>query len=123
MPNSNTSETTVNFESLDEDGLGDESEGGNFLQDTVVGGLVERDGVLGLILDLSLGPLLFLGGFSSRGGCGGFGFSLESETKKKRSANGLSRHGSCNPAIIGRESVDGGWDRYGGWLQRATGEK
>lgn len=64
MADRNTGKAAVDFETLDEDGLGDEAEGGDFLEDAVVCGLVERDGVLGLILDLSLGPLLFLCGLS-----------------------------------------------------------
>lgn len=75
VPDGNASQRAVDLETLDEDALGDELEGGDFLQDTVVGSLVEGDGVLGLILDLSLGPLLLLGGFSSRGD-DGFGFGL-----------------------------------------------
>ena len=65
MADRNTGERAVDFETLDEDGLGDVSEGGDFLKDTVVGGLVKGDGVLGLVLDLSLGPLLLLGGFTA----------------------------------------------------------
>jgi hypothetical protein len=65
MPNSDTCQATVDFETLDEDTLADEFEGGDFLQDTVIGGFVEADCVLGLILDLSLRPLLLFGGFSS----------------------------------------------------------
>lgn len=62
---SNTGETAVNLETFDEDGLGDVSEGRDFLEDTVVGGLVKGDGVLGLVLDLSLGPLLLLCGLAA----------------------------------------------------------
>ena len=50
----------VDLQPLDEDGLADEAEGRDLLQDTVVGGLVEDDGVLRLVLDLALGPLLLL---------------------------------------------------------------
>jgi hypothetical protein len=49
-----SSETAINLKSLYEDALGDESEGWRFLEDTVVGGLVQGDGVLCLVLDLSL---------------------------------------------------------------------
>ena len=65
VANCDTGKAAVDFETFDEDGLGDETEGGDFLEDTVVGSLVERDGVLGLILDLSLGPLLLLCGLAS----------------------------------------------------------
>lgn len=80
MANSNTSQTAVNLETLDEDALADEFEGGDFLQDTVIGGFVEADRVYGLILDFSLRPLLLLCGFSSttRGGCC-FCFGLRTE--------------------------------------------
>jgi hypothetical protein len=80
MPDSNASQAAVDFEALDENALADEFEGGDFLQDTVVGGLVEDDGVLGLVLDLSLGPLLLLRGFTTAGGSGGcFCFGLWEE--------------------------------------------
>ena len=71
----NASQAAVNFKAFDEDALADELEGGGFLQDAIVGSLVEDNGVLSLIFDLSLGPLLLLCGFSSRGD-GGFGFGL-----------------------------------------------
>lgn len=61
MPDSDTGQRAIDFQTLDEDALADEFEGGDFLHDTVKGGLVEADGVLGLILDLALGPLLLLG--------------------------------------------------------------
>jgi len=71
MPDGDTSQTSIDFQPLDEDALADESEGGNFLHYTVVGGLVKNDGMLGLILDLSLRPLFFLCGFATArgGGC------------------------------------------------------
>ena len=77
VADSNAGQAAVNFETLNEDALADELEGGDFLQDTVVGGLVEGDSVLGLVLDLALGPLLLLGGFSAaRCGWGSFCFGL-----------------------------------------------
>lgn len=63
MSNSNPCQTPIDLESLDEDALADKFEGGNLLYDTVVCGLVKGDGVLRLILDFSLGPLLLLCGF------------------------------------------------------------
>lgn len=60
MSDSNARQAAVNFETFDEDALADEFEGGDFLHDTVVGDFVESNGVLGLILDLSLRPLLLL---------------------------------------------------------------
>ena len=60
----------VHTQTLDEDRLRDEAEGGDLLQNTVVGRLVEDDGVLGLVLDLSLGPLLLLCGLAAAGGRG-----------------------------------------------------
>ena len=44
---------TVDLHSVDEDGLGDELEGGDFLEDSVVDDLVADDGVVGLVLYLS----------------------------------------------------------------------
>ena len=66
----NPSQRAVDLEPLDEDALRDETEGGDFLNDTVVQGLVERDGVLGLVLDLALGPLLLLGSLAAARRCG-----------------------------------------------------
>jgi len=63
MPDCNPSKTTIDLEPLDEDTLGDESEGWGFLEDTIIGGLVKGDGVLRLVLDLSFRPLLLLCGF------------------------------------------------------------
>ncbi len=54
MANSDTSQTAVDLESFNEDALADEFEGRDFLQDAVIGSLVEVDRVLGLVLDLSL---------------------------------------------------------------------
>lgn len=65
MSDGHASQTTVDLESLDEDALADEAEGGDFLHDTLVCRLVKHDGVLGLVLDFTLGPLLLLGGFST----------------------------------------------------------
>jgi len=83
---SKSCKTAVDFEPLNEDTLGDETESGNFLYDTVVGGLVDVDNVLGLVLDFSLGPLLLLGSFSATGGRRGFCLGLECEDL--RSAKG-----------------------------------
>lgn len=66
MSDSHAGQTTVDLESLNEDALADEAEGGNLLHDAVVCWFVEHDGVLGLVLDFALGPLLLLGGFSAR---------------------------------------------------------
>lgn len=65
MSDSNPCQAPVYLQSLDEDALADEAEGGNFLHDTVVGGLVKDDGVLSLVLDLSLGPLLLFRGLAA----------------------------------------------------------
>jgi len=54
MPDCNPSKTTVDFESLDEDTLGDESESRRFLEYTIIGGLVKGNSVLRLVLNLSL---------------------------------------------------------------------
>lgn len=65
MPDSNTGKTSVDLQPFDQDALADEFEGGNLLDDTVEGGLIEGDSVCGLVLDLSLRPLLFLCGLAS----------------------------------------------------------
>ena len=70
VPDSYPCQTPVDLQPLDEDGLADETEGGDLLQDTVVGRLVEDDGVLRLVLDLALGPLLLLCGLAAAGGRG-----------------------------------------------------
>lgn len=65
MLDSDSRKRTVYFETFDKDGLRDELEGGDFLEDSVKGHLVDGDSVLSLVLDLSLGPLLLLGRLSS----------------------------------------------------------
>ena len=65
VPDGYPRQAPVDFQSLDEDALADEAEGGDLLQNTVVGRLVEDDGVLRLVLDLSLGPLLLLCGLAA----------------------------------------------------------
>jgi len=65
VSDSNSRKTAVDFQSFDEDGLGDEPESRHFLHDAVEGGLVKRDGMAGLVLDLALGPLLLLRRLSS----------------------------------------------------------
>ena len=60
----------VDLQPLDEDGLADEAEGGDLLEDAVERRLVEDDGVLRLVLDLALGPLLLLCGLAAAGGRG-----------------------------------------------------
>ena len=82
MPDGNTRKTAIDLQPLDEDALADKSEGGNFLNDAVKGGLIEGDGVLGLILDLSLGPLLFLCGFAATRWRRCFSFSLNERTNQ-----------------------------------------
>lgn len=57
---SNTSETSIDFESFNEDRNANKPEGGNFLVNSVIRGLINSDGVLGLVLDLSLRPFLLL---------------------------------------------------------------
>jgi len=65
MPDSYPGETAVDLQPLNQDRLRDELERRNFFQDTVVDSLVEDNSVDCLILDLSLGPLLLLCGFSA----------------------------------------------------------
>lgn len=65
MSNRNPCQASIDLQPFDEDALADEFEGGDFLQDTVIGGFVEGDGVLGLVFYFALGPLLLLCGFSA----------------------------------------------------------
>ena len=67
VPNRNPSQATVDLESFDEDALGNESEGGSFLEDTIIGRLIKGNGVLRLVFNLALGPLLLLGGLATTG--------------------------------------------------------
>ena len=71
VPDRYPGQAPVHFQTFDEDGLADEAEGRDFFEDTIVCGLVEDDGVLCLILDLALGPLLLLCGLAAtaRGRC------------------------------------------------------
>lgn len=65
VPDGDAGKRATNLQSLDEDGLADEAEGGDLLHDTVVGRLVNHDSMLGLVLDLALRPLLLLGGLAA----------------------------------------------------------
>jgi hypothetical protein len=60
MSDSGTSQRTVDAETINQDSGGDELVGWGFLDELIEDSLVENDGVVGLILDLSLGPLLLL---------------------------------------------------------------
>lgn len=53
-------ERAVDLHAVDEDGDGDEAVGLDILVELLRGALVEDDGVLGLVLDLALRPLLLL---------------------------------------------------------------
>ena len=61
----NPRKRAIDLQSFDEDGLADEAEGGDLLNDAVEQGLVKGNGVLGLVLDLALRPLLFLSSLSA----------------------------------------------------------
>jgi hypothetical protein len=63
---SDTSKGTIQLETINQDGLRDKLVSRNFLEQTVVGRLIEDNHVVGLILDL-LGRPLLLGLLSSRG--------------------------------------------------------
>lgn len=63
---SNTSKGAVEAKTVNEDRLGDELVGRNFLEDTFVGLLVKNNHIVRLILDLLSRPLL-LGLLASRG--------------------------------------------------------
>ena len=70
LADSNARKRAVDFQPLDEDALADEAEGRDLLDDTVERRLVEDDGVLRLVLDLALGPLLLLGSLAAARRCG-----------------------------------------------------
>ena len=53
-----TGERTVDLEAIDEGSDGDEAVRLDVLHELLGGSLVEDDSVLGLVLDLALGPLL-----------------------------------------------------------------
>lgn len=95
VPDGHSCQRATDLQSLDQDRLGNELEGGDLLHDTVIGGweresmsasnkryagcartLVKSNRMLRLILDLALRPLLLLGGFATAGGRCGFGFRL-----------------------------------------------
>jgi hypothetical protein len=79
-------EGAADLESLDEDGLRHELECRDLLHDTVERRLVEDNGVLGLVLDLALGPLLLLCGLAARGWrrcCLGFGLQEEKRERQR----------------------------------------
>ena len=65
VSNRNPSEATIDLESFDKDTLRNETEGWCFLEDTIICGLIKSDGVLCLVFNLALGPLLLLGGFAT----------------------------------------------------------
>ena len=58
LTDSNTSQRTVQLETINQNRLGDELVGGDFLEQTIVGRLIEDNQVVGLILDLLGRPLL-----------------------------------------------------------------
>jgi hypothetical protein len=53
MPDCHPCQTTVYFETFDEDALADESESGDFFYDAVVCWFIECNSVHGLVLDFS----------------------------------------------------------------------
>jgi hypothetical protein len=55
---STTSNGAIDTETIDDDGGGDELGSGDFLMQLIQGLLVEGDGIVGLVLDLSFGPFL-----------------------------------------------------------------
>ena len=85
-------QAAVDLQPLDEDALADEAEGRDFLDDAVEQRLVDGDGVLSLVLDLALRPLLLLGSFAATGGgLSGFCFRLGAGVSNRA---GLSSGGS-----------------------------
>lgn len=58
--NASAGERAVDLHAVDENSDGNETIGLDILVELLRGGLVEDDSVLGLVLDLALGPLLLL---------------------------------------------------------------
>lgn len=56
--NSNASKRAIQAKTIDQHRLGDELVGGDFLEETLVGRLVQDNHVVGLVLDLLGGPFL-----------------------------------------------------------------
>lgn len=65
---SSTSEGTVDTKTVNEDGGSDELVSLNFLEELVVGVLVKDDGVVSLVLNATLRPLLLLSFSAGAGG-------------------------------------------------------
>lgn len=113
MSDRNPRQRAVDLEPLNEDALGDEPEGGHFLDDTVVQGLVERNSVLGLVLDLALGPLLLLCCLSTARGCGcclSFGLQGKNPYQQSMSSDRDPTHPAqslCLSAESSQEVVSG----------------
>jgi hypothetical protein len=59
--------TSVDFHSVDQDGLGDHLVSGHLLEDLVVSGFIANDVVVGFVFDFPLGPFFLLGGLVARG--------------------------------------------------------
>lgn len=108
VADSHTGERATDLETLDEDRLGDELERRRLLQDAVVQRLVEGDGVLGLVLDLALGPLLLLCGLAAgRGGWCCLCFGLKNG-KSARALEGKRHPGgkrAIHPHLQDRQTV------------------
>ncbi len=62
LADSSAGKGAVDAETVNKDRGRDQLVGGDLLHELVIGGLVEDDSVVGLVLDLSLGPFLFKGG-------------------------------------------------------------
>lgn len=67
MSNGYSCQAPVDLQPLNENTLADKAEGRDFLDDTVVGCLVEDNSVLCLVLDLALRPLLLLCSLAAAG--------------------------------------------------------
>jgi hypothetical protein len=66
MSDGNACQASIDLQPLNENTLTDETPGRSFLHDTVECSFVTDNGVLGLVLDLSLRPLLLLSSLSPR---------------------------------------------------------
>ena len=63
----NAGKRAVDLQTVNEHTGGDHLEGGNLLEDTLIERLVKGNGILGLVLNTALRPLLLLAGLRRRG--------------------------------------------------------
>lgn len=85
----------IHLHTIHQDGWCDQLVSGNLLEQLIIGGLIQGDGIVGLLLDLSLGPLLLLGlATTGARACLGIGLFLCLEQKSKTTDLGMDEKGS-----------------------------